>query len=800
MDFLKSTIASIAAKTNSAFPYSIGERIEYQNDTIWTVYHGTRRTDNTACTIFEFNIVENRTRVPLARNASKKLRTLMFPGVIKVLDTYETENDIYVVTENVTPLDVAIQNRKLMNNESIRWGLHTIALTLRFINVDASSIHGNIRMSSIFITDSGEWKLSGFDLLTSTKDEDPIIYTFGGLVPDSGKYASPEIGKGGWEILRKQPHHLLDSWQYGALIFEIFNGKFTSSDQLQSSMRKQIPPDLFGPFKKLVQTTPRSRASIKQFIDVGRDDSKATPGGGFFRSDMIMLSENIENLSVQSEYEREAFVKEFQRVKDKFPPSYLRLRVLPELVKCFEFGGGGPRILSVMLDISQHMSPEEFQVAVAPTILKMFGVPDRAIRIALLEALPKFIDSMTNKMVNDKLFPDLLTGFVDAAPAVREQTVKAVLVLMPKLSDRNINNDLLRHLAKTQNDEQPGIRTNTTICLGKIAHSLGPNTRSRVLTAAFTRSLRDPFVHGRNAALMALAVTVDIFSADDCASKLLPAICPLLIDKEKIVRTQAHKTVDVYMGKVNAHAASMPDLNSTQPLNSAPASLAGTPKPADGSDGNGPEGSWAGWAINGFTKRMGVDDGVEINHGVPSPSAERVSTDSSLSSTLAANRLPAINLSPASSVTRPSSATSSIGFGSTAVAKSFEPIEDNDDFAWGGFDDDADTTAHTVKPANTEEDDWASFDEPVRSVSVPAKSVATKVTTTTIRNDAATKRPTTSTKTTTVNRTTASATATKSLAPTGKSHSIAAHKNRKKKESMFADTEAADDDGWGDGW
>jgi SCY1-like protein 1 len=73
-----------------------------------------------------------------------------------------------------------------------------------------------------------------------------------------------------------------------------------------------------------------------------------------------------------------------------------------------------------------------------------------------------------------------VTGFTDLAPVVREETVKAVLVVVPKLSDRIINGELLRHLAKTANDEQPGIRTNTTICLGKIARNLGTNVRQLV--------------------------------------------------------------------------------------------------------------------------------------------------------------------------------------------------------------------------------------------------------------------------------------------------------------------------------
>ena len=65
----------------------------------------------------------------------------------------------------------------------------------------------------------------------------------------------------------------------------------------------------------------------------------------------------------------------------------------------------------------------------------------------------------------------------DVAPVVREQTVKAVLPIINKLSDRVINGDLLKFLARTANDEQPGIRTNTTICLGKIAKNLGQSVR-----------------------------------------------------------------------------------------------------------------------------------------------------------------------------------------------------------------------------------------------------------------------------------------------------------------------------------
>ncbi|KMU73408.1 hypothetical protein CISG_03543 [Coccidioides immitis RMSCC 3703] len=62
--------------------------------------------------------------------------------------------------------------------------------------------------------------------------------------------------------------------------------------------------------------------------------------------------------------------------------------------------------------------------------------------------------------------------------------------------------------------------------------NVGIQSRTKVLVAAFTRSLRDPFVHARNAALLALAATIDLFSEEDCATKIIPAISPALIDKE----------------------------------------------------------------------------------------------------------------------------------------------------------------------------------------------------------------------------------------------------------------------------
>ena len=256
------------------------------------------------------------------------------------------------------------------------------------------------------------------------------------------------------------------------------------------------------------------------------------------------------------------------------------------------------------MKIGQKLSDEEWDSRITPVIVRLFSNPDRAIRVCLLDNLVNMIDHLSQKIVNDKIFPQMVTGFTDVAPLVREQTVKAVLTIITKLSDRTINGELLKHLAKTANDEQPGIRTNTTICLGKIARNLGTNTRQKVLVAAFARSLRDPFVHARNAALLALAATSDLFNDDDCASKILPALCPSLIDKEKLVRDQANKCFDVYLQRIRKYGSSLPD-TILQPPSSASANGA---IPRMGTVQNDAAG-WAGWAISSFTNKLGTASG-----------------------------------------------------------------------------------------------------------------------------------------------------------------------------------------------
>lgn len=111
MEFLKSAVASAISK-GPPFPYTFCERLTL-DQSIWSLYNGVKRVrmltqvrallanlgdmkeDNSECSIFAFDVHADKPRLPLARNAVRKLRTLRHPGVIKIFDTVEVLSSSY---------------------------------------------------------------------------------------------------------------------------------------------------------------------------------------------------------------------------------------------------------------------------------------------------------------------------------------------------------------------------------------------------------------------------------------------------------------------------------------------------------------------------------------------------------------------------------------------------------------------------------------------------------------------------------------------------------------------------------
>lgn len=99
---------------------------------------------------------------------------------------------------------------------------------------------------------------------------------------------------------------------------------------------------------------------------------------------------------------------DLDQLSDDFPEDYFKMKILPELLKSVEFGGGGPKIFSVVMKISTKLTDEEFETKLTPVVVRLFASPDRAIRVCLLDNLPLMIDRLPQRVVNDKIFPQMV--------------------------------------------------------------------------------------------------------------------------------------------------------------------------------------------------------------------------------------------------------------------------------------------------------------------------------------------------------------------------------------------------------
>ena len=58
--------------------------------------------------------------------------------------------------------------------------------------------------------------------------------------------------------------------------------------------------------------------------------------------------------------------------------------------------------------------------------------------------------NLVSVAVSPQIFSHVVTGFLDTSPALREHTVRASLLLAPKLNYNNLNVELLKYFARLQ--------------------------------------------------------------------------------------------------------------------------------------------------------------------------------------------------------------------------------------------------------------------------------------------------------------------------------------------------------------
>ncbi|XP_063977933.1 N-terminal kinase-like protein isoform X1 [Diachasmimorpha longicaudata] len=569
------------------FPYEIGEVVDgLDGKSIWTLYRakkkGTSGGEDVSVFVYDIKSGEE-SQLEITRNAVKRLKTLRHPSILTYVDSLETDKVIYLATERVEPLHTRLL-KKIDIGEGIKkelyfsWGVFQITRALSFLNNDGNLRHNNVNLYSVFVNDeSGEWKLGCVEYMTSVD----APYTF---LPHSLQHYSPPEAR---DNVKPSTKCSIDMWGLGCLIWEAFNGPLLGQTTKLKNVTK-IPEQLLPVYGELTRSHAEGRPNPADVI------ARCRSNGGFFKNDLVDALLFLEEIQMKEKGEKSRFFSQLAGQLDRFPEGVGRYKILPQLLSAFEFGEAGSAVLPPLLQLGSQLPDAEYQRRVVPCVVKLFASNDRATRLRLLQQLDRFVNHLQPSTVNDAIFPQVARGFLDTNPAVREQTIKSMLHLAPKLDYNNLNVEVLRYFTKLQSsDEQGGIRTNTTVCLGKIAQHLHPQIRQKVLIGAFIRGTRDPFPPARSASLSALAITQQYYLLQAVANRILPAICPLTTDVDKSVRDHAFRAIRGFLSKLE-RVSEDPGLRESMEadVNTATPSLSNAAA------------TWAGWAVTTMTAKF----------------------------------------------------------------------------------------------------------------------------------------------------------------------------------------------------
>ncbi|TYI78596.1 hypothetical protein E1A91_D06G223800v1 [Gossypium mustelinum] len=548
-NFLKGVVGGSGGGQKD-LPYNIGDPYPSAWSS-WSHFRGTSKDDGSPVSIFSLSGSNPQDgRLAAGRNGVKRLRTVRHPNILSFLYSTEVETvdgsgtkvTIYIVTEPAMPLSEKIKELSLegtQRDEYYAWGLHQIAKAVSFLNNDCKLVHGNVCLESVVVTQTLDWKLHAFDVLseydgtggTATGPMLPYEWLVG------SQYKSVELAKSDWVAIRKSPPWAIDSWGLGCLIYEIFSGmKLGKTEELRNTA--SIPKSLLPDYQRLLSSTPSRRLNASKLIE----------NSEYFQNKLVDTIHFMEILSLKDSVEKDTFFRKLPNLTEQLPRQIVLKKLFPLLTSALEYGSAAAPALTALLKIGSWLSAEEYTLKVLPTIIKLFASNDRAIRVALLQHIDQYGESLSARVVDEQVYPHVATGFVDTSSILRELTLKSMLIMAPKLSQRNLSGSLLKYLSKLQVDEEPAIRTNTTILLGNIASFLNDGTRKRVLINAFTvRALRDTFSPARGAGVMALCATSSYYDTTEIATRILPNIVVLTIDPDSDVRSKVFQAVDQFM-------------------------------------------------------------------------------------------------------------------------------------------------------------------------------------------------------------------------------------------------------------
>ncbi|EJD76151.1 SCY1 protein kinase [Loa loa] len=386
----------------SVFPYELPANSFYNFDGIFIGKSFKKAEPSELATCFWATVSDCGPGLVLKAQA-RKLKTLRHPNVLAYLDSIEMNGTFYLITEACVPLKIYITENKLTDKQKdfvVSWGLFQLMNCLKFLHQEAELSHENIR-HSVYVTESGDWKLGGFEKSTS--------------------FSSPRT----------------DLNSFALLTWEIFNGFNESVTKPEAP--KKIPEQLHGHYKKMAT----NRAAK---LDIGELLRELRQAGGFFKNRYVDTLLFLDEFQLKDAHEKQSFFTELKNELDFFPDNIAKYKILPKIIHSYEYGDAGSHVLMPLFRLGRLLDEDEYQRRIVPCLCKLFSSPDRVTRVKLLERIDELTPHLTPQIINERIYGNIASGFMDTNPAVRDQSFKALHGFIEKLEKASENPELIAEL------------------------------------------------------------------------------------------------------------------------------------------------------------------------------------------------------------------------------------------------------------------------------------------------------------------------------------------------------------------
>lgn len=133
---------------------------------------------------------------------------------------------------------------------------------------------------------------------------------------------------------------------------------------------------------------------------------------GFWQgNNLVELVDALAGFELASEGEKAGLLRRIKESIPSLPPPFLTSKILPSLLHSLSLPAApSSAILPLVLAIGKDISDEQrYKELVLEPVVRLYASPDRGTRMALLDGLAEYGERLEKSMVNDKIWPHLVS-------------------------------------------------------------------------------------------------------------------------------------------------------------------------------------------------------------------------------------------------------------------------------------------------------------------------------------------------------------------------------------------------------